>query len=415
MNPQTTNFHRFFILRKRSGGLGLAKCWRVAAIMASATLALSFSVNAQTVSVLINPGDQGGKSSTDTFVFWKKSVVDALRKTKLPVAEVRLSTDTSADLSATRSQIYDVYVAPAHVIGSAVRYGYTPLLGEDRAQRMVLVALKTNPGADLLGVKGTRLGRPMQDSLATYLLRGELNAANTSLKQHFSQQYESRHQDALLVCLKMLRCDVVAVDQAVFERWVQTAEPVKSILQSKETPGLSIAVKLKSPVEPRALSEALAKIWDTESSEGARPLRALQPKDFDYVSTLGYFTPNLLPGATLVNATEVSKLLEGGALYVDTRNKAEFDAGHVPGAKLIPYREESSKTVDFDADKDKFDIAALPADHAAALVFGCNGPECWKSFKATIAAQKSGYTKVYWFRDGLPGWRKAGNKVATGS
>jgi len=53
-------------------------------------------------------------------------------------------------------------------------------------------------------------------------------------------------------------------------------------------------------------------------------------------------------------------------------------------------------------------------DKNAELVFGCNGPECWKSFKAGTAAMKAGYKKVYWFRGGFPEWRSAGFDVALG-
>ena len=53
----------------------------------------------------------------------------------------------------------------------------------------------------------------------------------------------------------------------------------------------------------------------------------------------------------------------------------------------------------------------LGADKAQVLVFGCNGPECWKSFKASRAALKAGYTQVYWFRTGFPAWRASGRAV----
>ena len=36
----------------------------------------------------------------------------------------------------------------------------------------------------------------------------------------------------------------------------------------------------------------------------------------------------------------------------------------------------------------------------------CNGTECWKSYKATRTAVAAGYTKVYWFRGGMPEWRE---------
>jgi rhodanese-related sulfurtransferase len=100
--------------------------------------------------------------------------------------------------------------------------------------------------------------------------------------------------------------------------------------------------------------------------------------------------------------------------YIDTRNNAEFNEGHVPGATLIPYVEKSSKDPDFNAAADEFNVDRLGPDKGALLIFGCNGPECWKSHKASIAALKAGYTNVAWFRGGLPEWRSAGLPVEAG-
>jgi len=55
-----------------------------------------------------------------------------------------------------------------------------------------------------------------------------------------------------------------------------------------------------------------------------------------------------------------------------------------------------------------FDLTKLPADKAAPVVFFCNAGECWKSYKASVAAVKAGYTKVNWFRGGVPEWIAAG-------
>jgi rhodanese-related sulfurtransferase len=42
------------------------------------------------------------------------------------------------------------------------------------------------------------------------------------------------------------------------------------------------------------------------------------------------------------------------------------------------------------------------------VIFACNGPECWKSYKSASAAIAAGYKKVYWFRGGFPEWSLAG-------
>ena len=134
-------------------------------------------------------------------------------------------------------------------------------------------------------------------------------------------------------------------------------------------------------------------------------VRLLEQLGVDYIEG-GY------PGANVVDAVNVARLMTEGALYFDTRTEAEFKAGHVPGAKWLPYIEKSAKDTDYDTKLDSFDTSKLPADKAAPLVFACNGAECWKSYKASHAAIKAGYSKVHWFRGGLPEWRTAERQVA---
>src|SRR5690348_5131295 len=103
-------------------------------------------------------------------------------------------------------------------------------------------------------------------------------------------------------------------------------------------------------------------------------------------------TPPALHGAKLVAAEDVAKASASGAMLLDARVAAEYADGHIKGAVNVPYREKSDKAVNFDASQDEFNLAKLPADKSAAIVVYCNGPECWKSFKASTAAIKAGYT-----------------------
>ncbi len=359
--------------------------------------------------VLVNPGDTSEQSRVAVYSAWKQTLEQALRKQPVNVA---LSSDATADLGATRSRMHDVFIAPAHVVGSAVRHGYQPVLGFDKPVQAVLVVPKNSPIRTFAEAQGKRLGLPLQDSVVTYLVRGEVNAANTTLKRHFASVFDTRYQDALLPCLQVLRCDVVGVEKAVFDRWVAAGEPVRAIMESKPVPGLSLAVRDGAKPGAQELMAALA-----ESPTFANLLRGENAKavpqkaeEFQYVATLGYFTPRSLPGATVVDAKAVGELLNAGATYVDTRTEAEFKAGHVPGAVLLPYNEKSAKDADFDAAQDRFEVAKLGANREAPLIFACNGAECWKSYKAAQAAVKAGYRKVYWFRGGFPEWRSAGLK-----
>lgn len=119
-------------------------------------------------------------------------------------------------------------------------------------------------------------------------------------------------------------------------------------------------------------------------------------------------TPATLKGTTLVSAAEVNKMLGSGVPVIDTRVAAEYAEKTIKGAKSVPYKEKSAKDANFDATQDQFDLSKLPADKAAPLVFFCNAGECWKSYKASVAAMKAGYTKINWFRGGVPEWLKAG-------
>jgi rhodanese-related sulfurtransferase len=119
-------------------------------------------------------------------------------------------------------------------------------------------------------------------------------------------------------------------------------------------------------------------------------------------------TPATLKGTTLVSAAEVNKLMSSGVPVIDTRVAAEYAEKTIKGAKSVPYKEKSAKDVNFDASQDQFDLSKLPADKAAPIVFFCNSGECWKSYKASVVAMKAGYTKINWFRGGVPEWLKAG-------
>lgn len=116
-------------------------------------------------------------------------------------------------------------------------------------------------------------------------------------------------------------------------------------------------------------------------------------------------TPDKLAGVRIVSADDVQALMRSGVPVYDTRVANEYAEEHVKGAKSLPYKEKSSKAADFDPKLDTFDVSRLPGDRAAPLVFYCNAGECWKSYKASVAAQRAGYTQIHWFRGGMPEWK----------
>lgn len=116
-------------------------------------------------------------------------------------------------------------------------------------------------------------------------------------------------------------------------------------------------------------------------------------------------TPNTLEPAKIISSEAVVKLQASGVAVLDVRVASEYAEAHIKGAVSVPYREKSEKSVSFDAKQDEFNLGKLPSDKGAAVVFYCNGPECWKSYKASILASKAGYTNIYWYRDGFLNWK----------
>lgn len=126
-------------------------------------------------------------------------------------------------------------------------------------------------------------------------------------------------------------------------------------------------------------------------------------------------TPLSLDGATVVDATQVADLAARGAAVIDTRALHDFLAGHLPDASHVDYKEHSARDVAFDAREDDVPAFLLRlrkfAKPGGPVVFYCNGPSCWKSYKGAAAASRAGYRQVYWFRGGLGAWLQDGRAV----
>jgi rhodanese-related sulfurtransferase len=84
---------------------------------------------------------------------------------------------------------------------------------------------------------------------------------------------------------------------------------------------------------------------------------------------------------------------------VDARTETEFAEGHIPGSILVPAKQAGKM------------LPKIAPDRARAIIFYCNGPNCTKTHKAAKEAAAVGYTNLTEYRDGLPGWAKARQKV----
>jgi ABC-type phosphate/phosphonate transport system substrate-binding protein/rhodanese-related sulfurtransferase len=333
-------------------------------------------------------------------------------------APVRLNfgRDLTRELEQTRSRGYDVMIGPAHVIGSAIRYGYEPVTRFPGEVRAVFIASAASGVTALADAKNMRLALPPADSLATYLARGELNALGIQAKSFFKEIRQFHYHEAALLALELGAADIAVADPQLAQDWL-TRNKGRVLLETRAAPEIGVAVlsTLDKGVKDRirlafTSPNARAAVPTAQAGLDVRKMEPISAKEYDYVSTLGYFTPRSLDGVTIVSAEEAADMMKKGIPLYDTRIEEEHREGHIKGAKWLPYGEKSPKEVGFDASKDRFDIGRI-ADKNAPVVFACNGPECWKSYKSCVAALKAGYTHVYWFRGGFPEWASKGYPV----
>ena len=337
---------------------------------------------------------------------------DALQTHLSKVLGETVTVTTTEDLSdamrATRSGGYDIFISPPQVAASALAHGYSLVGSTDSDEQYLLVGQSRI--ASVSALRGSQIYLPQQDSIYTYLARGMLNANGLSFKDLKNVDYQ-RYPQAGLVALMINSSEATIVRRADWESWNKEHDGVAKVLAvSTAVPGgFSVSIRKKLPAETRA---RLAHWFETDATTcGLKPIYAhpdLTP--YTRVAELGTFTPKALPGATVVTLPEVKALVNNGAVLVDTRIAEEYKDKHIPGALWLPYGEKSLKDVAFDAHADNFPgLAKL--DREQNIVFQCNGPECWKSYKASKAAIAAGYKHVYWFRGGMPEWETAGERT----
>ena len=100
----------------------------------------------------------------------------------------------------------------------------------------------------------------------------------------------------------------------------------------------------------------------------------------------------------LYTTEQLKTLIEGKTPFtlVDARPARRYKEGHIP------------KSISIFADKIKENQDKLPKDKDQLLIFYCGGVTCGLSPKAAKWAKSQGYKNAKVYRDGMPGWKKAG-------
>lgn len=105
-----------------------------------------------------------------------------------------------------------------------------------------------------------------------------------------------------------------------------------------------------------------------------------------------------------VSTEEVRRILvDGSAILLDTRTRAEYAAGHIPGARNVAGRAtEAVNAVE----------QLVGGDKSKALVLYCNGPFCQASRRLSEQLVAAGFTNVRRYQLGIPIWRALGGPTA---
>jgi rhodanese-related sulfurtransferase len=135
----------------------------------------------------------------------------------------------------------------------------------------------------------------------------------------------------------------------------------------------------------------------------ARFLRAVQTlarerlTEVEHVTRLFLQARDELQPITLAELRR--RLREGSATVIDVRPRAEFEAGHIPGAISMPVDEVQRR------------MNELP--RRREIIAYCRGPYCLYSLDAVTLLRKHGF-KARRADQGLPEWRGEGLAIAVG-
>lgn len=350
------------------------------------------------VSVAMDPSDVASELLTLAVA---NSPLSRQLNTRVIVLPQRDLTDA---MRSSRTQENDVIIAPAHVVASALTHGYELVATSASSTKYVLIGnAALGSVADL---KGKRAYFPSQDSLRSYVARGLLSQAGLTPRSLKHVTYaETSGAGLMSVAGGMVDATVALEDE--WAAWEKNNPKAGRVLASSAPlpSGVSVVVRKDASA---ALKAAVVQ-WVT-SAEGLIPglprLRATtDAAPFEYVASLGIFTPSEAKGVQRVNARQAMDLAARGARLVDVRTEKEFKTRTARGAVNAPYGEKSLKAIDFDPKLDNFSaLAKLNLPKNEPVVFFCNGAECWKSYKASLFARDAGFTQVYWLRGGMPEW-----------
>ncbi len=115
------------------------------------------------------------------------------------------------------------------------------------------------------------------------------------------------------------------------------------------------------------------------------------------VSVVQAKSPTEVEGATTVDVAAAKALFDRGVPFVDVRRPSSYWDGHIPSAVNINWVGEFTEAK----------LGEVATKDQEVVIY-CAGSTCFKSSASCAKAVSWGFKKVYYFRDGYPGWEAAG-------
>lgn len=176
-------------------------------------------------------------------------------------------------------------------------------------------------------------------------------------------------------------------------------------------------MKAFSRVSGRAVFALLAGLVLAAASPADSPVDVPEPDGLWTGAPRGY-TPKTLAGAKVLDLAGLEALLAEKPVLLDVviedRKPADFPADRpwlpshrsIPGAVWLPNAGAAPMPPEREAALLARVETLTGGDRARPVVTFCR-PECWGSWNAGKRLVAAGYSRIYWFPEGVEGWQDA--------
>jgi rhodanese-related sulfurtransferase len=111
-----------------------------------------------------------------------------------------------------------------------------------------------------------------------------------------------------------------------------------------------------------------------------------------------------------IGYADVAALVRSGALTLDARRTANYEQGHIAGARPFSVWESDVE----EKVRALWNERNSPAEQTKPIVVYCTGGDCEDSHNLAQKLFDAEFTNVYVYRDGFPDWQKHGGAIHTG-